>query len=90
MANSEQPTIPKPEVTDEHRERAKEVAKSYDDSRPTVVMPGTGNTVTGQAVADWVDDEGNPKDGEVPPRRRRQARGRHGCPRKGHRRRIAA
>jgi hypothetical protein len=42
------------------------VAKSYDDDRPTVAMPGTGHTVTGQAVADWLDDEGNPKYGEVP------------------------
>jgi hypothetical protein len=67
MANNEQPTIPKPDVTDEHRERAKSMVKSYDDDRPTSVLPGTGHTVAGQAVTDWIDDEGNPKHGEVAP-----------------------
>lgn len=65
MGNDEQHTE-KPEVTDEHRERAKEMAKAYEDDRPTVSMPGTANTVTGQAVADWVDEDGKPKHGEVP------------------------
>jgi hypothetical protein len=65
MTNNEQPTIPKPEVTDEHRARAKAMVKAYDDDRPTVAVPGTSNTVTGQAVADWLDDDGNPKYGEV-------------------------
>ncbi|MCV7374383.1 hypothetical protein H5P33_16855 [Mycolicibacterium arabiense] len=55
----------KPEVTDEHREAAKEMARSQDDTRETRVMPGTSNTVTGTAVADWLDDDGNPKYGEV-------------------------
>ena len=61
----EQRIIPMPEVTDEHRERAKRMVKAYDDDRPTVSVPGTSNTITGQAVADWLDDEGNPKFGEV-------------------------
>lgn len=65
MTENEQTTIPKPEVTDEHREEAVEMAKTYDDERPTAVLPGTGNTVTGQAVADWVDEDGKPKYGEV-------------------------
>jgi len=65
MGNDEQETIPKPEVTDEHRDKAKEMAKSYDDDRPTIGLPGTSNTVSGQAVSDWVDDEGNPKFGEL-------------------------
>lgn len=65
MGNDEQRTIPKPEVTDEHHDKAKEMAKAYDDDRPTVSLPGTSNTVTGQAVADWLDDDGNPKFGEV-------------------------
>lgn len=65
MGDDEQTTIPKPEVTDEHREKAKEMAKAYEDDRPTVSLPGTANTVTGQAVADWVDDDGSPKFGEV-------------------------
>jgi hypothetical protein len=28
-------------------------------------LPGSSNTVTGQAVGEWVDDDGNPKFGEV-------------------------
>lgn len=64
MGNDEQITE-KPEVTDKHHEKAKEMAKAYDDDRPTIGLPGTSNTVTGQAVADWVDDDGNPKFGDV-------------------------
>ena len=53
--------IPKPEVTDEHRERAKKVNAAAHDDRPTVALPGSDNTITGQAVNDWLDDDGNPK-----------------------------
>ena len=38
--------------------------RSYDDSRPTVTLPGSGGTVSGTAVNDWVDDKGNPLYGE--------------------------
>ena len=55
----------KPEVTDEHRARAKEMTEAYQDDRPTVSLPGTSNTVTGQAVADWINEDGTPKFGEV-------------------------
>ena len=65
MANEEQRIIPMPEVTDEHREKAKNMAKSIAEDRPTVAMPGTSNTVTGTAVGEWLDDDGNPKFGEV-------------------------
>jgi hypothetical protein len=47
----------KPEVTDEHTEKAKEMAKAYDEERPTTTLPGSGGTVAGTAVNDWVDDE---------------------------------
>jgi hypothetical protein len=40
------------------------VSQSYEDDRPTTVLPGSGHTVTGTAVSDWVDDEGNPKFGQ--------------------------
>jgi hypothetical protein len=49
---------PKP---DEHDKA--EVAKmltAYED-RPTLVLPGSGKTITGTAVNDWLDDDGNPK-----------------------------
>lgn len=54
----------KPEITDEHREIAKEMRKEYEEDRPTIVMPGTGGTVAGTAVNEWVDDDGNPKFGQ--------------------------
>ena len=34
--------------------------QSYDDTRPTVTLPGSHGTVSGTAVNDWVDDDGNP------------------------------
>lgn len=33
--------------------------KAYDE-RPTAVLPGSDNTVTGTAVNDWLDEEGQP------------------------------
>ena len=54
----------KPEVTDKHREVAKEMRKEYEEERPTIVMPGTGGTVAGTAVTDWVDENGDPKFGK--------------------------
>src|SRR5262245_3680639 len=51
----------KPEVTDEHKEKAKEMAKDMNDERPTISMPGTDGAVSGTAVNDWIDDDGNPK-----------------------------
>ena len=55
------PPTEKPEITDDHREKAKEMHKAYEEERPTVKMPGTGGAVAGTAVNDWVDDDGNPK-----------------------------
>ena len=54
----------KPEVEEKHKEIAKEMRKEYDEDRPTVTMPGSGGTVSGTAVADWLDDDGNPKYGD--------------------------
>lgn len=51
----------KPEVTDDHREKARAMAKDNNDDRPTISMPGTDGAVSGTAVNDWVDDDGNPK-----------------------------
>jgi hypothetical protein len=45
---------------DKAREKAKEMAKVYDEDRPTVVLPGSDGTVAGTAINDWLDDEGNP------------------------------
>ena len=52
----------KPEVTEEHKETAKEMAKAYDEDRPTSTLPGSGGTVSGTAVTDWVDEKDKGKD----------------------------
>ncbi|MBJ7338637.1 hypothetical protein [Mycolicibacterium sp.] len=65
MGSEEQNLTEKPEVTEEHKEKAKEMAKAYEDDRPTIGLPGTSNTVTGQAVAEWVNEDGSPKFGDV-------------------------
>lgn len=59
--DQEQKMTEAPEITDEHKEKAAEMMKSYDDQRPTAVMPGSEGTITGTAVNEWLDDEGNPK-----------------------------
>jgi len=61
MATEQEQRTEKPEVTDEHREKAKEMAKAYDEDRPSTTLPGSGGTVSGTAVTDWVDekDKGN-------------------------------
>jgi hypothetical protein len=51
----------KPEITDEHREKAKEIFKATNEDRPTVKLPGSDGAVAGTAVNDWIDEDGNPK-----------------------------
>jgi hypothetical protein len=58
------PPTEKPTITDEHKEQAKQMAESYIEERPTTVLPGTGGTVSGTAINDWIDDDGNSKFGE--------------------------
>ncbi|MFN8226992.1 MAG: hypothetical protein U0R18_09785 [Mycobacterium sp.] len=52
-----------PEVTDDAKEAAADMARAYED-RPTVVLPGSHGTVSGTAVNDWLDEDGNPKYGK--------------------------
>lgn len=33
------------------------MAKAYDNDLQTTTLPGSGGTVTGTSVTDWVDDE---------------------------------
>lgn len=56
----ERPAIPEPEVSDANREQAARMASSYADDRPTTVLPGTGGMISGTAISDWVDDNGDP------------------------------
>jgi hypothetical protein len=53
-----------PELSDEGKEKVKQMQQAYDDERPTVVLPGTGNTISGVAINEWLDDDGNPKFGK--------------------------
>jgi hypothetical protein len=53
----------KPAVTEEHKQRAHDIAQSYMETRPTTVLPGSDRAVSGTAVNEWVDDDGNPKFG---------------------------
>jgi hypothetical protein len=53
-----------PELSEEGKEKVRRMREAYDDDRPTAVMPGTGGTITGTAINEWLDDEGNPKFGK--------------------------
>ena len=51
--------------TERRRQRkVEQMQQAYDDDRPTAVLPGTDNTITGVAVNEWLDDDGNPKFGK--------------------------
>ncbi|MFV8166702.1 hypothetical protein ACNQVK_32130 [Mycobacterium sp. 134] len=58
-----------PPVSEENRKEAKRVLQSYDDTRPTVTLPGSNGTVSGTAVNDWLDEDGNPIYGDADPER---------------------
>jgi hypothetical protein len=58
--NSEQTPQEKPEPDEKDKEKAAEMMTAYDD-KPTLVLPGSGGAISGTAVNDWLDDEGNPK-----------------------------
>ena len=38
-------------------DRLGKMAKAYDEDRPTSTLPGSGGTVSGTAVTDWVDEK---------------------------------
>jgi hypothetical protein len=57
MGTEQRQHAEKPEVTDEHKDKAKEMAKAYDEDRPTTTLPGSGGAISGTAVTEWVDDE---------------------------------
>jgi hypothetical protein len=53
-----------PELSEEGKEEVRRMQEAYDDDRPTAVLPGTDGTITGVAINEWLDDEGNPKFGD--------------------------
>jgi hypothetical protein len=50
----------KPEPDEEQKEKAAKMMEAYED-QPTLVLPGTGGMVSGTAVNEWLDEDGNPK-----------------------------
>jgi hypothetical protein len=52
-----------PELSEEGKEKVRQMAAAYQD-RETAILPGTHRTITGTAVNEWLDDEGNPKFGK--------------------------
>lgn len=63
-ANEENTSSETPELSEEGKEKVRQMQQAYDDDRPTAVLPGTGGTITGTAINEWLDDEGNPKFGK--------------------------
>jgi hypothetical protein len=50
----------KPEPDEDDKKEAAKMMEAYVD-KPTIVLPGTGGSVSGTAVNEWLDDDGNPK-----------------------------
>jgi hypothetical protein len=67
QAPDQQNRTGKPVVTEDAKAKAREMMTAYED-RPTAVLPGSDNTVTGTAVNEWLDEQGQPvygKDGDA-------------------------
>ena len=62
--NEENTSSETPELSEEGKEKVRQMQQAYDDDRPTAVLPGTGGTITGTAINEWLDDAGNPKFGK--------------------------
>jgi hypothetical protein len=58
--DDEQRLTEKPEPDEDHKKTAAKMMEAYVE-KPTIVLPGTGGSVSGTAVNDWLDDDGNPK-----------------------------
>ena len=52
------------ELSEEGKQEVQRMQDAYDDDRETVALPGTDNTITGVAINEWLDDDGNPKFGK--------------------------
>jgi hypothetical protein len=53
-----------PELSEEGRKQVEQMQEAYNDDRQTAVLPGTDGTITGVAINEWLDDDGNPKFGQ--------------------------
>src|ERR1700743_2791046 len=52
------------ELSEEGKQEVQRMQDAYDDDRETVALPGTDNTITGVAINEWLDEDGNPKFGK--------------------------
>ncbi|OBB85032.1 hypothetical protein A5760_09105 [Mycobacterium colombiense] len=50
----------KPEPDEDDKKKASEMMDAYKE-KPTIVLPGTGGSVSGTAVNEWLDEDGNPR-----------------------------
>lgn len=50
----------KPEPDEDDKKEAAKMMEAYED-KPTIVLPGTGGSVSGTAVNEWLDEDGNPR-----------------------------
>jgi hypothetical protein len=62
--DTDQEMTEKPEPDEGNKKKAAEMMEAYKE-KPTIVLPGTGGSVSGTAVNEWLDEDGNPKH-EVP------------------------
>jgi hypothetical protein len=58
--DDEQRLTEKPEPDDDHKKTAAKMMEAYEE-KPTIVLPGTGGSVSGTAVNEWLDEDGSPK-----------------------------
>lgn len=58
--DTDQKLTEKPEPDEDDKKKAAEMMEAYKE-KPTIVLPGTGGSVSGTAVNDWLDEDGNPK-----------------------------
>jgi hypothetical protein len=59
-ASTDSATGEKPDPDEDTKQKAAEMMTAY-EHRPTLILPGTGGSVSGTAVNDWLDDDGNPE-----------------------------
>lgn len=72
--DDEQRLTEKPEPDEDDKKKAAEMMEAYKE-KPTIVLPGTGGSVSGTAVNDWLDDDGNPRRQESDEGDKGQAKG---------------
>ncbi|OBI06948.1 hypothetical protein A5714_22930 [Mycobacterium sp. E2462] len=58
--DDDQRVTEKPEPDEDDKQKAAEMMEAYKE-KPTIVLPGTGGSVSGTAVNDWLDEDGNPR-----------------------------